>query len=66
MLAASCDQCRLGNILSARDIGQSYDEAAYTKTLRAEAADVVRKQADVGVDVVSDGEYGKAGWIRYV
>ena len=37
-----------------------------TKTLREEVASVVRKQADVGVDVVSDGEYGKAGWIRYV
>ena len=54
------------NILWARDHGQSYDEAAYTKTLRDEVANVVKKQADVGVDVVSDGEYGKAGWIRYV
>jgi len=54
------------NILWARDHGQSYDEVAYTKTLRSEVADVVKKQADVGVDVVSDGEYGKAGWIRYV
>ena len=31
-----------------------------------EVAGVVRKQADVGMDIVSDGEYGKAGWIRYV
>src|SRR5262245_50072337 len=54
------------DILSARDYGQPYDEAAYEKTLRQEVAGVVRKQADVGVDVVSDGEYGKAGWIRYV
>ena len=54
------------NILSARDYGQPYDEAAYEKTLREEVAGVVRKQANVGVDVVSDGEYGKAGWIRYV
>jgi 5-methyltetrahydropteroyltriglutamate--homocysteine methyltransferase len=54
------------NILWARDHGQSYDQAAYEKTLQEEVAGVVRKQADVGVDVVSDGEYGKAGWIRYV
>src|SRR5262249_62216631 len=54
------------DILSARDYGQPYDEAAYEKTLRDEVAGVVRKQAEVGVDVVSDGEYGKAGWIRYV
>jgi hypothetical protein len=44
------------NILWARDHGQPYDKAAYEKTLREEVANVVRKQADVGVDVVSDGE----------
>ena len=49
------------NILWARDHGQSYDQAAYEKTLQEEVAGVVRKQADVGVDVISDGEYGKAG-----
>ena len=54
------------NILHARDHGQPYDEAAYQETLRKEVAGVVRKQAEVGIDVVSDGEYGKAGWIRYV
>ena len=54
------------NILWARDYGQPYDEAAYENVLREEVVGVVRKQADVGVDVVSDGEYGKAGWIRYV
>ncbi len=54
------------NILSARDHGQPYDEAAYQKTLRQEVAGVVRQQADVGIDIVSDGEFGKAGWIRYV
>jgi 5-methyltetrahydropteroyltriglutamate--homocysteine methyltransferase len=54
------------NILWARDHGEPYDEAAYEKTLREEVAGVVRKQADTGIDIVSDGEYGKAGWIRYV
>jgi 5-methyltetrahydropteroyltriglutamate--homocysteine methyltransferase len=54
------------NVLSARDHGQPYDEAAYEKLLREEVAAVVRQQANVGVDIVSDGEYGKAGWIRYV
>ena len=54
------------NILWARDHGQPYDEAAYRKTLRDEVAGVVRKQAETGIDIVSDGEYGKAGWIRYV
>jgi len=54
------------NILSARDYGEPHDETGYGKVLREEVAGVVKKQADVGVDIVSDGEYGKAGWIRYV
>ena len=54
------------NILSARDHGEPYDEAAYQKTLTDEVEGVVRKQAEAGIDIVSDGEYGKAGWIRYV
>jgi 5-methyltetrahydropteroyltriglutamate--homocysteine methyltransferase len=49
------------NILWARDHGQPYDEAAYQKTLREEVADVVRKQANVGVDIVSDGEIRQSG-----
>jgi len=53
-------------VLSARDYGHPYDQAAYEKTLRREVAAIVRKQADVGIDIVSDGEFGKAGWIRYV
>src|SRR5690242_12546538 len=54
------------NTLIARDYGQPYDEAAYQQTLRDAVATVVREQAEAGVDIVSDGEYGKAGWIRYV
>jgi 5-methyltetrahydropteroyltriglutamate--homocysteine methyltransferase len=54
------------NILSARDHGEPYDEIAYQKTLREEVAGVVRQQAEHGIDIISDGEYGKAGWIRYV
>ena len=49
------------SILSARDYGRPYDQAAYKRTLRREVAAIVRKQADVGVDIVSDGEFGKSG-----
>jgi 5-methyltetrahydropteroyltriglutamate--homocysteine methyltransferase len=53
-------------MMAARDQGEPVDEAAYQETLKKEVAAVVRKQADVGIDVISDGEYGKPGWIRYV
>jgi 5-methyltetrahydropteroyltriglutamate--homocysteine methyltransferase len=53
-------------VMAAREQDLSYDVAAFEKTLRQEVANVVRQQAEAGVDIVSDGEYGKAGWIRYV
>ena len=31
-----------------------------------QTADVVRKQAEVGIDIVSDGEYGKPSWSNYI
>jgi 5-methyltetrahydropteroyltriglutamate--homocysteine methyltransferase len=54
------------DIMAARDYGHPYDPAAFDRTLTEEVANVVRQQAEVGIDIVSDGEYGKAGWIRYV
>jgi 5-methyltetrahydropteroyltriglutamate--homocysteine methyltransferase len=34
--------------------------------LRADVADVVRRQLDTGLDIVDDGEFGKTMWSRYV
>jgi 5-methyltetrahydropteroyltriglutamate--homocysteine methyltransferase len=42
------------------------DEATRTATLGRAVAEVVRKQAELGVDVVSDGEFGKSSWFTYV
>jgi 5-methyltetrahydropteroyltriglutamate--homocysteine methyltransferase len=44
-----------------------YDESAFDACLRSAVAEVVRAQADAGVDIVSDGEFGKTiGWNSYV
>ena len=56
----------LAQLLAAKELGRPVDEAAFEATLRASVADVVRKQAEVGVDIPSDGEYGKLGWTSYV
>jgi 5-methyltetrahydropteroyltriglutamate--homocysteine methyltransferase len=42
------------------------DAATRTATLRSAVSDVVRKEVEVGVDVVSDGEFGKSSWFTYV
>ena len=57
----------LQDILRAKQAGQPYDQAAYETCLKQSIDDVVSRQADIGVDVVSDGEFGKAiSWNQYV
>jgi 5-methyltetrahydropteroyltriglutamate--homocysteine methyltransferase len=46
---------------------QSYDEAAYGACLTQSIDEVVRRQAEVGIDIVSDGEFSKGrNWAFYV
>jgi 5-methyltetrahydropteroyltriglutamate--homocysteine methyltransferase len=53
--------------LRAKQAGRSYDEAAYGKCLTDAVAAIVRQQGETGIDVVSDGEFGKSiSWSQYV
>jgi 5-methyltetrahydropteroyltriglutamate--homocysteine methyltransferase len=42
------------------------DSQQYAETLRSSVAEAVHKQAEVGLDVVSDGEFGKSNWASYI
>jgi 5-methyltetrahydropteroyltriglutamate--homocysteine methyltransferase len=44
----------------------SYDKTAHMECLARSVRDVVRRQKEAGVDIVSDGEYGKSAWNYYV
>ena len=48
------------------DAGEEYDRAAYEECLARSVAEVVQAQRDAGIDIVSDGEYGKSAWNYYV
>jgi 5-methyltetrahydropteroyltriglutamate--homocysteine methyltransferase len=49
------------------DEGRPYDQSAYEACLRQSIAEVVQLQAEAGVDIVSDGEFGKSGnWAWYI
>ena len=49
------------------EAGRPYDHAAHAACLRESVAEVVRQQAEAGVDIVSDGEFGKTEhWAWYV
>jgi 5-methyltetrahydropteroyltriglutamate--homocysteine methyltransferase len=57
----------LQEFLRLKQAGKPYDVAAYGKCLNESVAEVVRHQAEVGVDVISDGEFGKSiSWSQYV
>jgi 5-methyltetrahydropteroyltriglutamate--homocysteine methyltransferase len=53
-------------IMDAKLKGEPYDNDAYNKRVRSAVADVVRKQVECGVDIVTDGEQGKASFNAYV
>ncbi len=44
--------------------GQAIDKQAYEATLRSSVAEVVRKQVECGIDIPSDGEFGKPSWLH--
>jgi 5-methyltetrahydropteroyltriglutamate--homocysteine methyltransferase len=57
----------LRSFLERQAAGQPYDEEAYERCLSDSVADVVARQVDAGVDVVSDGEFGKPIlWNAYI
>jgi len=53
--------------LRAKQGGRPYDQGEYAKTLRESVSQIVRRQAEAGIDIVSDGEFGKSiSWSQYV
>ena len=53
-------------VLTAKDRGQPYDREVYTRLVREAVADVVRRQTDAGIDIINDGEQGKASFFGYI
>lgn len=54
------------DLMKAKVKGELYDEEAYAERTRSAVAEVVRKQAESGIDIVTDGEQGKPGFFAYV
>jgi 5-methyltetrahydropteroyltriglutamate--homocysteine methyltransferase len=54
------------DFLAVMERGDSIDEKAYGEALAKAVTDVVRRQAEAGIDVVDDGEMGKSSWITYL
>ena len=46
--------------------GAPADPQAYARQLRQSVAEIVRQQAEVGLDIINDGEFGKESWANYI
>src|ERR1700676_4729625 len=57
----------LQDIMRAKQGGQAYDQAASEACLAQSISAEIGRQAEIGIDVISDGEFGKAiSWNQYV
>ena len=53
-------------MIDARERGAPYDEQALQNRVHTAVAGIVRQQAEAGIDIVSDGEFGKPSFATYV
>ena len=56
----------LVEMLATKRDGGGVDEALFAKRVREAVDEGVRKQADAGIDIISDGEMGKSSFVHYV
>jgi 5-methyltetrahydropteroyltriglutamate--homocysteine methyltransferase len=56
----------LKELLVRKDQSQPYDKAALDRSTRQAVLDIVRRQAQTGIDIVNDGEMSKPGYSTYV
>ena len=52
-------------LLVAKEAGSPYDRSRFEELVRAEVGRVVKEQLSAGLDVVNDGEQGKASFVSY-
>ena len=46
--------------------GGAIDQAAFAGRVKSAVAEIVKRQAEAGIDIVADGEMGRVGFIPYV
>src|SRR4030095_16819753 len=53
-------------LLRLREHGQPYDREELARLVREAVTDLVQKQVAAGIDIVTDGEQGKASFFGYI
>jgi 5-methyltetrahydropteroyltriglutamate--homocysteine methyltransferase len=57
---------RPADLLDMMDAKPARDQKAYETRLASAVAEIVRKQVELGIDVIDDGEYGKPSFVTYM
>jgi 5-methyltetrahydropteroyltriglutamate--homocysteine methyltransferase len=54
------------DLMKAKVSGRPYDPEAYAERVERAVGEIVRQQAEAGIDILTDGEQGKLGFFAYV
>lgn len=57
---------KVAELIFARELGSPYDTVDFDTTMREAVADVIKRQTEVGIDWVSDGEQSKISYATYI
>jgi 5-methyltetrahydropteroyltriglutamate--homocysteine methyltransferase len=54
------------DLLLKRETGAPYDHAEFDRVMSQAVSETVRRQVEIGIDIVSDGETAKIGYATYI
>src|SRR5580698_2671985 len=54
------------DVMKAKYAGQPYNQTTYAEMLADAVKEAVRRQAECGIDIVTDGEFSKPGFFTYI
>ena len=57
---------KLSDLLFKKENNKMYDEDSFNKVVKESVFDIVKKQKEVGIDIISDGEMSKISYATYV
>ncbi len=52
-------------LLNRRELGENYEQDAFQARISRAISEIVHQQADVGIDIIDDGEHSKVNWMAY-
>jgi 5-methyltetrahydropteroyltriglutamate--homocysteine methyltransferase len=55
----------LVQLLNDKELGRDYEAPTFAERVNRAINEIVRRQAELGIDVINDGEHSKVNWMAY-